>query len=78
MTITQEETWKELMGPATDAMVARCIAGTKTWLMRSGGVMAVRRAEMYGDMVVLSGVDVLVGPVAASVPVAELVSRAAA
>ncbi len=73
------KSWKELMGPADEADVARCIAGTKAWLLRSGGRMAVRIAERVGPMVVLSGVDVLSGhPCAASVHPAELVARAAA
>lgn len=78
MTIT-DETWKELMGPASDARVAECIAGTKRWLTRSGGTMAVKRAELYGPMVVLSGVEHVSGlVVASSVPAAEIVARAAA
>lgn len=80
MTITEESTtWSAMLTPYDAATVAFYVAGTKRWLMRSGGVMAVKRAEMYGDMVVLSGRDVVSGLVVASaVPAAELVARAAA
>ena len=79
MTITDDNTsWKDLAGPADDATVARCIAGTKRWLLRSGGVMAVKRAERVGAMIVLSGVDVVSGhPCASSVHPADVVGRAA-
>lgn len=78
--MTEENTsWSGLITAYDAATVARYVAGTKRWLMRSGGTMAVRRAEMYGDMVVLSGRDVVSGLVVASaVPAAELVARAAA
>lgn len=80
MTITDESTtWSALLTPYDQATVARYVAGTKRWLMRSGGTMAVRRAELHGDMVVLSGRDVLSGlVVASSVPASELLARAAA
>ncbi len=82
MTITEEETtptWAAMLTPYSQATVARYVAGAKRWLMRSGGTMAVRRAELYGDMVVLSGRDVLSGlAVATSVPASELLARAAA
>ncbi len=77
MTITEESTsWSGLLAPYDQATVARYVAGTKRWLMRSGGTMAVRRAELYGDMVVLSGTEVVSGLVAAaSVPASEIVAR---
>jgi hypothetical protein len=80
MTITEESTtWSAMLTPYDAATVARYVAGTKRWLMRSGGTMAVKRAEVYGDMVVLSGVEHVSGLVVASaVPAAELVARAAA
>jgi hypothetical protein len=80
MTITEESTtWSAMLTPYDAATVARYVAGTKRWLMRSGGTMAVKRAEVYGDMVVLSGREVVSGlVVAASVPASELVARAAA
>lgn len=80
MTITEETTsWSGLITAYDQATLAGYVAGTKRWLMRSGGVMAVRRAEVYGDMVVLSGRDVRTGlAVASSVPASELLARAAA
>jgi hypothetical protein len=78
MTIHEAESWSEMLTPATDEQVARYVDGAKAWLMRSGGVMAVRRAELVGAMLVLSGVDVVSGHAcAASVPVAEVAARAA-
>lgn len=80
MTITDESTtWSAMMTPYDAATVAAYVAGTKAWLMRSGGTMAVRRAEMVGDMVVLSGVDHLAGAACAvSVSPSEIAARAAA
>lgn len=80
MTITEESTtWSGMLTPYDAATVARYVAGVKRWLMRSGGTMAVREAEVVGDMVVLSGREVVSGlVVASSVPAAELVARAAA
>ncbi len=80
MTITEETTsWSGMLTAYDQATVARYVAGTKRWLMRSGGVMAVRQAEVHGDMVVLSGVEHVTGlVVASSVPASELVARAAA
>lgn len=80
MTITEEDTsWSGLVTAYDVATVASYVQGIKTWLMRSGGTMAVERAEMVGDMVVLSGVEYVSGlVVASSVPAAEVAARAAA
>ncbi len=79
MTITEGESWSEMLTPYDAATVARYVAGTKRWLLKSGGTMAVREAEVVGPMFVLSGREVVSGVACcASVPVAELVARAAA
>ncbi len=71
--------WSGMLTPYDAATVARYVAGTKRWLMRSGGTMSVQTADVRGDMVVLSGRDFLSGlACAASVPASEIVARAAA
>lgn len=67
-----------LSRPADDAHVDAVLSRVKTWLLRTGGEIAVREAERVGEMAVLSGISVTGGHAAAvSVPIAEVAARAA-
>jgi hypothetical protein len=78
MTISQDTgSWSSLLTPTSEEDVQAYIAGVKTWLLRSGGVLAVREAELVGDMAVLCGREVHSGvATCVSLPVAELLSAA--
>ncbi len=78
MTISQDTgSWASLLTPTSEEDVQAYVAGIKTWLLRTGGTMAVREAELVGDMAVLCGREVLSGvPTCVSLPVAELLAAA--
>lgn len=62
MTISKDTgSWASLLAPTSDEDVRAYVAGIKTWLMRSGGELAVREAEVLGSMVVLCGREVRSG-----------------
>jgi len=78
MTITDDApTWSSLLTPYDAAEVARYVSGAKRWLLKSGGSLAVREAELVGDMLVLVGREVVSGHACAvSVPASDLLAAA--
>lgn len=80
MTISKDTcgSWASLLTEATEADVQAAIAGTKAWLLRTGGTLLVEEAERVGHMVVLAGRSYPAGvATCASVPLSEIVARAA-
>jgi hypothetical protein len=79
MTISKDTgSWASLLSPTSEEDVQAYVAGIKTWLLRTGGTLAVREAELVGPgMVVLCGREVLSGHAACvSLPVAEVLAAA--
>ncbi len=80
MTISKDTcgSWASLLTAATEDDVQRAIEGTKTWLLRTGGILLVEEAERVGHMVVLQGREYLSGTATcASVPLTEIAALAA-